>query len=143
MSKDGSVDFPIVETGNGAYYYLNEKNQRTDISELCRKRTSNVTFDLAYLAEGKRYFGKYETLIHIHVVDAGAAGTIYTTSIHAYPRNPLVRFFARRKGKAERYFRSKALLIARVSTRICLGLDAPSSYSLQPNPHSATSIPYE
>ncbi len=143
VSKDGTIDFPIVGTGNGAYYYVNEKNQRTDLSELCRKRTSDTTFDLAYLAEGRRYFGKYETLIHIHVVDAGAAGTIYTASIHAYPRNPLVRFFARRKGKAEDYFRRKSLLIARVSTRICQGLDDTPSYSLQPKPYSATSIPHE
>lgn len=143
VSKDGTVDFPIVGTGNGTYHYVNEKKQRTDISELCRRRTSATTFDLAYLAEGKRYFGKYETLIHIHVVDAGAAGTIYTVSIHAYPRNPLVRFFARRKGKAEEYFRRKALLIARISTKICLGMNDTPSYSLQPNPLSATSIPHE
>ena len=143
VSKDGTVDFPIVGTGNGTYFYVNEKKQRTDLSELYRGQTSGTTFDLAYLAEGRRYFGKYETLIHIHVVDAGVAGTIYTASIHAYPRNPLVRFFARRKGKVEHYFQRKSLLIARVSTRICLGLDETPAYSLQPKPLSSTGIDHE
>ena len=143
VSKDGTIDFPIVGTGNGNYHYVNEKNQRTDISELCRKRTSATTFDLAYLAEGKRYFGKYETLIHIHVVDAGAAGTIYTASIYAYPHNPLVRFFARRKGRVEKYFHRKTLFIARIATQICLELDDPFANSLHPDLLSSTTIHHE
>jgi len=133
VSKDGTIDFPIVETGNGTYYYVNEKNQRTDLLELCRRQTSDSTFDLIYHAKGKRYFGKYEVLIHIRVVDAGSAGTIYTASIHAYPHNGPVRFFARRFGMIERYFQRKTRLIDRVSNRICIGLEDSPSFVYQPS----------
>jgi len=133
VSKDGTIDFPIVGTENGEYHYVNEKNQRTDLFELCRRQTSDSTFDLIYHAKGKRYFGKYEVLIHIRAIDAGSAGTIYTASIHAYPHNGPVRFFARRLGTVERYFQRKTRLIARVSTRICTGMGEPPSFVYQPS----------
>ncbi|MEN8254367.1 MAG: hypothetical protein ABFR33_02750 [Verrucomicrobiota bacterium] len=132
VSKDGTIDFPIVGTGNGTYYYVNEKNQRTDLFELCRRQTSDSTFDLVYHATGKRFFGKYEVLIHIRAIDAGPAGTVYTASVHAYPHNGPVRFFARRFGTVERYFQRKTRLIARVSTRICAGMDGTPSLTCQP-----------
>ena len=135
VSKDGTIDFPIVGTGNGAYYYVNEKNQRTDLFELCRRQTSDSVFDLIYHAKGKRYFGKYEVLIHIRVVDAEAAGTLYIAEIHAYPHNGPLRFLARRFGTVERYFQRKTRLIARVSTKICTGKDDYPSFVYQsPNP---------
>ena len=133
VSKDGTIDFPIIDAGNGTFYYVNEKKQRTDILELFRKQTSDSTFDLVYHAKGKRFFGKYEVLIHIRTVDAGAAGTIYTASIHAYPHNGPLRFFARRFGTVERYFQRKTRLIARVSTKICTGLDEPQPFTYQPS----------
>jgi len=132
VSKDGTIDFPIVGTGSGTYYYVNEKKQRTVISELFRKQTSDGTFDLVYHAKGKRFFGKYEVLIHIRTVDAGAAGTIYTASIHAYPHNGPLRFFARRFGTIERYFQRKTRLIARVSNKLCIGMEDSPSFAYQP-----------
>jgi hypothetical protein len=119
--------FPITETGGRAYYYLNEKNQRTDIRELCRRQTSASTFDLVYYAAGKRFFGKYEVLIHIRAIDAGAAGTLYTATIHAYPHNPPLRFFARSFGTVDRYFQRETRIIARVATRLCEGMCEPAS----------------
>ncbi len=131
-SKDGTIDFPIVETGNGVYYYVNEKNQRTDLFELCRQQTSDTTFDLIYHAMGKRYFGKYEVLIHIRTIDARPAGTIYVATIYAYPHNGPLRFFARRFGTVERYFQRKTRLVAWVSTQICNGMDDTPPFSYQP-----------
>ena len=135
VSKDGTIDFPIIENGNGSYFYINEKNQRTDLFELYRRQTSDSTFDLIYHAKGNRYFGKYEVLTHIRAIDAGAAGTIYIASVYAYPHNGPMRFFARRFGTVERYFQRKTRIIARVSSKICIGLDDPLSYvSLSPIP---------
>ncbi len=131
VSKDGTVDFPIVGTGNGAYHYVNEKNQRTDLFELYRRQTSDTSFDLIYCARGKRYFGKYEVLIHIRTVDAEAAGTLYIAEIHAYPSNAALRFFARRFGTVERYFQRKTRLIAQVSHKICIGMDDSPSFVYQ------------
>ncbi len=134
VSKTGTTDFPIIGMGDGHYHYINEKNQRTDIRELYREQTSATTFDLIYLAAGKRFFGKYEALIHIRVIDAGTAGVLYIAEIHAYPHNPPLRFFARRSGRTERYFQRKTQLTAWVTTKICTGLDAPPAYSLQQKP---------
>lgn len=131
VSRDGTIDFPIVGTGNGTYYYINEKNQRTDLLELCRSQTSDSTFDLVYHAAGKRYFGKYEVLIHIRVIDAAPAGTIYLASVYAYPHNGPVRFFARHFGTVERYFQRKTRIIARVSKKICIGMNDPLPYAYQ------------
>ena len=133
VSRDGTIDFPIVGTGNGEYHYVNEKNQRTDLFELCRRQTSDSTFDLIYLAKGKRYFGKYEVLIHIRVVDAQTAGILYIAEIHAYPRNAALRFFARRFGTVERYFQRKTRLIDRVSNKICIGMEDSPSFVYQPS----------
>lgn len=131
VSKDGTLDFPIVGNGNNAYYYINEKNQRTDLFELYRRQTTDSTFDMAYHATGKRYFGKYEVLIHIRAIDAEPAGTIYLASVYAYPHNGPMRFFARRFGTVERYFQRKTRVIARVSKKICIGMDESLPYAYQ------------
>lgn len=129
VSKDGTVDFPVLSTGQGSYYYINENNQRTDIIEQYRRQTSVSSFDLIYYATGKRFFGKYEALIHIRAIDAGPAGTIYAASVYAYPHNGATRFLARHLGTTERYFRRKARMIARVSARICIGMDDQMTYA--------------
>ena len=129
VSTDGTIDFPIVGNGDNTYYYINEKNQRTDLTELYRRQTSDSTFDLAYHAAGKRFFGKYEVLIHIRAIDAGPAGTIYLASVYAYPHNGPMRFFARRFSTVERYFQRKTRVIARVSNKICIGLEDPLPYA--------------
>ena len=102
-------------------------------TELYCRQISDATFDLVYCATGKRYFGKYEVLIHIRAIDAGPAGTIYIASVHAYPHNGPMRFFARRFGTIERYFQRKTQIIARVSTRICIGMENSPSFVYQPS----------
>jgi hypothetical protein len=130
ISKDGTVDYPILDSGHGSYYYVNEKKQRTDISELYRVQTSESSFDLAYHAEGNRYFGSYEVLIFVRIIDAGPAGAVYTASVHAYPHNGPIRFLARRFGTVEKYFKRKTRTIAWVSQRMCsdMGDPLPLSY---------------
>ena len=136
VSKDGTSDFPIIATGDGAYHYINEKGQRTDFFELYREQTSETAFDLIYLAHGKRYFGKYEVLIHVRAVNAEAAGTLYIAEIHAYPRNAALRFFARRFGTAEHYFQRKTRLVAHVSIQLCLEMENAPTFVYQPSPPS-------
>jgi hypothetical protein len=130
ISRDGTLDYPILDNGPGSYYYVNEKKQRTDISELYRVQTSDSSFDLAYHAEGSRYFGAYEVLIVVRVIDAGPAGAVYTASVYAYPHNGPIRFLARRFGTVEKYFQRKTRTIAWVSQRMCgdMGGGLPLSY---------------
>ncbi len=122
----------ISADGNGAYHYFNEKNQRTEIFELYRQQTSETSFDLIYLACGKRYFGRYEVLIHIRAVDAETAGTLYIAEIHAYPRNATRRFFARRFGTIERYFQQKTRKIAHSSIQLCIQMEQSPLFVYQP-----------
>lgn len=136
VSRDGIIDYPIVETGEGTYYYINEKNQRTDVVELYRGQTSGSSYDLAYYAKGKRFFGRYELLVHIRVFDAGPVGTLYTVSVYVYPRNGPVRFLTRHLGTVERYFRRKTWILVRVTEKICRGLNDPLPL-IYPSPISA------
>ena len=131
VSKDGKCSIPIVGTGNGTYYYVNKKNQRTEILELYRNQTTKTTFDIIYLAKGKCFFGKYEVLIHVHAIDAGEVGTVYTAAIHAYPHNGPLRFFARRLGTVEHFFKRKTQLIANITDKICTGMENSSSFTLK------------
>ena len=134
-SEDGANNFPIIGTGNGAYHYINEKSERTDILELYRRQTSETSFDLVYLTKGKQSFGKYDVLIHIRVVDAEEAGTLYVAEIHTYPRHAALRFFARRFGSTESYFQRKTWLIAGTSIQLCRDLENHPSFIYQPAPN--------
>jgi hypothetical protein len=135
VARDGKVQFPIIKTAPGTYHYVNKKNQKTQITELVRKQTAKDTFDMVYHAEGKRFFGKYEVIIHLRAIDADAAGVVYTAQIHAYPRNGPMRFFARRLGVVERYFRKKTDVITDISTRICTGLCDELACAHPTDPH--------
>jgi len=135
VSEDGVNNFPLIGTGNGAYHYINEKSERTDIVELYRQQTSATSFDLVYLTTGKHSFGRYDVLIHIRVVDAEMAGTLYVAEIHTYPHNAALRFFTRRFGSTKRYFQRKTWLIAGASVKLCNNLENHPSFIYQPAPN--------
>jgi hypothetical protein len=70
-------------------------------------------------------------LIHVHAIDAGEFGTVYTAAIHAYPHNGPLRFFARRLGTVERFFKRKTLLIVNITDKICADMENSSSFVLE------------
>lgn len=120
ISEDGKVDFPVF--GNGpAYYYINEKDQRTDIVELYRKQTDEHSFNYIVMANGKRFFGKYDVVIHLQVVDAGPAGIVYSVKVHAYPYNWLTRT-SHKIGLTRSFFKNKMKLISWVAREVGTGL---------------------
>ncbi|MBT8042707.1 MAG: hypothetical protein KJN98_06020, partial [Pontiella sp.] len=123
ISKSGKVDIDVVETAPGRYHYFNDRNKRVDIIELYRKQTDETSFDIVMQASGKRFFGRYDVIIHVRVIDALDAGVVYTARIHAYPHNGPIRFLARRTGAIERYFRKNTRTIDWVARTICEGLD--------------------
>ena len=122
VSGNGKADFPIIGTGGGRYHYINEKGKRTDIAELYRKQTDVYSFDYIVQASGKRFFGGYDVIIHLQVVDAGSIGVVYSVSIHAYPHNGITRFSARKLAPAKKYFKKKMKLISYVAREVGLGL---------------------
>ena len=122
VAVDGKIKFPIIQTAPGVYYYINHKNQRTDIRKLARKQTGADTLDLILQASGKRFFGKYDAIIHLRFAQADSAGVIYAAQIHAYPHNPAWRFFVRRLGVVERYFNQKTAVIEHIVKTVSVGL---------------------
>jgi hypothetical protein len=130
VSKDGTLDYPIIQDGPCSYHYINEDGRRTDLTELYRGRTAEGRYELVYHASGRRFFGRYEVLIHVRLFDAGPAGTAYSAQVHAYPHNAPLRFLARRFGTVERYFQRKTRIITRVSEKISMGLGHPRPYGI-------------
>ncbi len=130
ISKNGNVDFPVIQTAPNTYYYINEKGHRADLTELYRKQTDESSFNYVILASGKRFFGQYDVIIHLQIIDAGQSGIIYAVSMHAYPHNMLTRFSARKIGPVKKYFKKKMKLISYVAREVAVGLCRKEAFQL-------------
>ena len=122
ISANGAVDFPVIEDAPRKYHYISDKGQRTDITELYRKQTDAHTFDYVVLASGKRFFGGFDVVVHLQVIDAEEAGVVYTVITHAYPRNWLTRFSASKIGVTKNFFKKKMKMISWVAREIGVNL---------------------
>lgn len=131
ISQTGEVDFPVIETSPGVFYYINEKGKRSDITELYRKQTDEHSYDYIVQASGKRFFGGFDVIIHLQVIDAGSAGIVYSVNTHAYPRNLVTRFSARNLGPVKNYFKKKMQLISWVAREVALGLSEQETFQLE------------
>ncbi len=114
-------EFTVRQSATNAWFYINKKQERTDITEVLVRRNGVDTFDLVYYTHGCRFFGSYQALIHIRLTGDGNA-TGYTVAVYAYPENDFSRFFARHLQLVERYFRSKTGEISEVAVQISLRL---------------------
>jgi len=122
ISKNGQVDFPVFQDGPGKYHYTDESGHRTDLKELYRKQTDAHSYDFIILASGRRFFGKYDVVVHLQVVDAGTAGVAYSVAAHAYPHNWLTRFSLHKIGLTKGYFKDKMQMISYIAREIAVGL---------------------
>lgn len=134
----------IIERSPGSYYYVNKNESRTEIYERFCRATADDTYDLILQAYGKRFFGSYDVIIHIQFIDTQMKSTTYTAEVYAFPRNMALRFFARRLGIVERYFKKNTPFIARIAQRVAAEINAsavlPSTWiqpTLQPDNHPA------
>lgn len=121
--EEGAPEFSIQQTSETEYHYVNRKGERTDIAEVMRAKTSGETFDIVLYSTGKRFFGKYQAVIHVQLLDCGEAGVGYVASVYAYPENAVSRFFARHLNLVEKYFNKKTEhlteMITVISTSLC------------------------
>ena len=126
-------EFTVQRSATNAWFYINKKQERTDIAEVGSRITGTETFDLAYYTQGRRFFGTYQALVHIRLARCGDE-TGYTVAVYAYPENGFCRFFARHLQLVEKYFREKTGEISetavRISTRLCREEDIPPDQSL-------------
>lgn len=132
-SNQKNSDPSIIERSPGAYYYVNQEGQRTELYELFCKATSTNTFDLILLASGKRFFGRFDVIIHIQVINTQTTSSAYTAEVYAYPRNMALRFLARRLGTVERYFERNTRFIARIAHRVGNEINATKALSAYRN----------
>ena len=122
LTEDGTPEFTIKQASTNDYYYVNKDGQRTDITEVLRKQTSDETFDIILYSAGKRSFGRYQAVIHVQLTQAGEENTCYTASVYAYPENAVSRFFARHLRLVERYFKKKTRHMTEIVTTISCSL---------------------
>lgn len=121
VSNNGEVDFPIVQISRNEYYYFNENGKRSDIKELYKKQTDAHSFDYIVLASGKRFFGKYDVVVHLQIIDAGTAGIIYSVQVHAWPHSWLTRS-SHKIGLTKSFFKKKMKLVSWVAREVGSGL---------------------
>lgn len=115
-------EFTVQQSSSNTWFYINQKQERTDITETASCMSGDGIFNLAYYTQGRRFFGFYQAVIHIRLAGTGDS-TVYTVAVYAYPENGISRFFARHLQLVEKYFRSKtgeiSALAVQISARLC------------------------
>ncbi len=122
IAKDHTPEFTIRQHSANTYFYVNKDGERTDIKEVVRRQTSENTFDIVYYSTGKRFFGDYQAVIHVRISGGDGKSSHYTASVYAYPENMISRFFARRLGLVERFFKGKTQEMTGIITTIFCNL---------------------
>ena len=117
-------EFVIEQVATGSYHYVNREGQESFIREVHRGEHEGPVTELALHTWGRRFFGRYEAVIHVAVRPAGARHVEYTAVVYAYPQNGVSRFLARHLGLVERYFRNKTDEIEQLSVKLGAALCA-------------------
>ena len=118
-------EFVIEQTAPGLYHYVNRHGQASYIREVHRAARGESATELVLHTWGKRFFGRYEAVIHVTVTAGTERDLGYATVVYAYPENGMSRFLARHLGLVERYFRSKTAELEALSVRLGDALCAP------------------
>ena len=122
LTDSGTPEFSINQSSSNTYFYVNKDMQRTDITEVLRRQTSDDTFDIILYSAGTRFFGDYQAVVHVQLTASGDDTTQYHASVYAYPENAFSRFFARRLGLVRRYFKKKTGHMTEIITTISCSL---------------------
>ena len=118
-------EFVIQQQTPGSYHYVNRLGQESFIREVHRAEHEGPVTELVLHTWGRRFFGRYEAVIHIAVQPGEGPDLDYQAVVYAYPENGVSRFLARHLGLVERYFRSKTAEIESLSVRLGAALCAP------------------
>lgn len=111
-------EFVIEQTAPGTYQYVNREGHESNIREVHRAEHEGPVTELVLHTSGRRFFGRFEAVVHVAVFPLPQNQLGYTAIVHAYPENGLSRFLARHLGWVERYFHSKTRDIEVLSTRL-------------------------
>ncbi len=120
LLEDGEApEFVVEQRGHRHWGYVNKSGHQSEIIELHRQLEPDQAAELVLYSEGERFFGRFRAVIKVHVAPVSAEAIRYDVLVYAYPENAVSRFFARRLGIAERFFRHKTAEITGLATRIC------------------------
>jgi hypothetical protein len=124
MMPDGKTpEFEIQETAPGAYFYLNEKNQESHLTELMRELQPDGKLHAVYAISGERFFGQFQALVHIAVASEDSGTVSYEAEVYAWPENRLCRGLARGLRFAiESFFDGKTRYMTGLVLDICARL---------------------
>ncbi|OGV71901.1 MAG: hypothetical protein A3K19_07315 [Lentisphaerae bacterium RIFOXYB12_FULL_65_16] len=114
-------EFVVHQTESGQYHYVNKDKQRSEVRELYKATGPDGALDAIFLAEGTRFFGAFEALVHLNA-RPGAAGKVdYDLNVYARPRNSVCRWLGHLP-PVRKFFQNKTQEVADLSARICAHL---------------------
>jgi hypothetical protein len=127
LLPEGEVpEFEVRHAESNHYFYVNAKQQRSDVRELLRRYDGSHEIEAVYYVTGKRFFGYFESVTHVRVTRAEDDIVAYAVDVFAYPHNGVSRFLARHLRLVERYFNDKTDAMVSMVADICRYLCRPS-----------------
>jgi len=104
--------------GERTWSFVNRHGQHSRIDEVARVVTEQGQLRVAIHASGARFFGRFESLTLIEAWAGDDGSACYVVLVHAWPQGALPRFFIRRLGLVERFFRDKTREIESLGVQI-------------------------
>jgi hypothetical protein len=126
-------EFTIEQTSSNVYQYVNIENEKSVIREVYREYSSTGDFHLVYYAYGERFFGDFQSVIHVAAAECSNPGTTYDVTVYAHPENRFLRFVVRHIGVVRRYFENKTADIIEMSLEVCKRIVTKSTSPTPPD----------
>jgi hypothetical protein len=116
-------EFVVHQTGSNTFAYVNRHDEHCAIREVERRADGTQAFSAGYYVEGERFFGRFESYVHI-VVSNQTDRLRFQADVHAWPHNAVIRLLIRHVPPVERYFREKTGELSTLACRVLCDLDA-------------------
>jgi hypothetical protein len=111
------AEFTIREAGAGHYFYVNRHQQETQIHEIYRRQESEGRQVFLYYTEGRRFFGRFESLTQI-TLKPEPDGLRYAVEVAFFPEQRMFRWLAR-TGPVRRYVSEKTRELMDLAMTLC------------------------
>jgi hypothetical protein len=128
-------EFVVHQLAPGLYSYVNKDRQRSEVRELYKALGADDALNAAYLAQGKRFFGRFEALIHLYARPTDDGAVAYDLNVYARPDSALCRMIGRLP-PVQRFFAAKTREVADLSARPCAHLTRQSETETGTAPES-------
>ena len=122
-------EFEVEEIAPGHYFYVNCKQQESQVTEVLRGLQPDGNLHAVYTIAAERFFGRFEALVHVRISDAAPGKVHYAAEVYAWPENTFARLFARGMHFAiESFFRRETRCMTSLVLDLCARLvDEPAA----------------